>query len=186
MQTLRMEFYCNIKEAEIIMQEYLSQKIKGKNRFKLKKEDNYFGKIYSFGLEIKAPFGTRYANYYYDKNGKKVSTFGFGLIKIHGTDIAFKNVELLSEIAYKIDDDKITIFFRYDQKFYTNDMYKKRYNIYDLHEELIDKLNKISKNNEKEKNKITIEERINGDEYGTIRVYYDEIKNKTGIFQYIK
>lgn len=190
MQILKMEFNCNAAEAESIMQEYLSKKVNGVDRFKFKADDPKYGKVYSFGLILKALFGTRYANFYYDKDGNKVSQFGFAKVKVHGVDVAFKDVERLSEIAYKIDGNKITIYFRYDRKYYYDESYRNHYNIHDLHEELIDRLYEASRkymaeNGIAEVEHVSAEQRINGDGNGAIEVYYDEIKNKTGIIERI-
>ena len=185
MKTLKIDFYC--KDYESVLFDYLNRKVNGSNKFKFKGESDIFGKMYSFGLVKKALFGTRMANYYYDKDDNKVSGFGFSRVKVHGVDVEFKNVEKLSEISYKTDGDKLSLFFNYDSKFYNDSYYIERYNVGDLHQELFDKLQELSvkyiSDNGININVLPLEERVNGD---IVLVYYDELKNKNGIFNFIK
>lgn len=186
MKTLRIDFYCDVAVGEKIVLDYLDKKVNGINKFKFKKESDY-GKVYSFGLEKKALFGTRMANYYYDKDDNKVSGFGFSRVKVHGVDVEFKNVEKLSEISYMINDNKLSMFFNYDYKFNNDPYYIKRYNMGDLYMDLIDKLHELSVKYMDENGisikEISLEERVNSN---IVQVYYDELKNKTGVFDFIK
>ena len=192
MRNLKIEFRCNPEEARSIIHDYLDRKVDGNSRFKFKLNDEKIGPIYSFGIGNKKKFRLvlfpSFGKPYYNRFYQKKNPWGVAVNKVGNRDMCFDEIEVLSEIGYTIVDDVVTIYFKYSHKFNTKPLYRKVYNVWDLHQELFDKLNDasakyVSDNNIVSSN-LSIDDRLkNIDRY--ILVYYDEITNKTGIMERI-